>query len=119
MPGPGASYCLCDCPRFDALRVRAPTRALLHSDIIGSERAVFGRARAKVKRQNRSCRAQCETSSMTAPAQQIESPYAWGRLIASLGLMTLCGVGMYAAAVALPAIQSESGVTRWQASLPS
>ena len=55
---------------------------------------------------------------MTAPAQQFESPYAWGRLVASLGLMTLGGVGMYAVAVALPAIQAEFGVTRSQASLP-
>jgi len=55
---------------------------------------------------------------MTAPAQQFETPYAWGRLVASLGLMTLGGVGMYAVAVALPAIQAEFGVTRSQASLP-
>ena len=55
---------------------------------------------------------------MTAPTQQFETPYAWGRLVASLGLMTLGGVGMYAAAVALPAIQAEFAVTRSQASLP-
>ena len=55
---------------------------------------------------------------MTVPTQQFESPYAWGRLVASLCLMTLGGVGMYAAAVALPAIQAEFGVTRSQASLP-
>lgn len=55
---------------------------------------------------------------MSAPTQPFETPYAWGRLVASLGLMTLGGVGMYAAAVALPAIQAEFGVTRSQASLP-
>jgi MFS family permease len=55
---------------------------------------------------------------MAAPVQQVESPYAWARLSASLGLMTLGGVGMYAAAVALPAIQADFGITRSEASLP-
>jgi MFS family permease len=55
---------------------------------------------------------------MAAPKQELESPYAWARLTASLGLMTLGGVGMYAAAVALPAIQADFGITRSQASLP-
>ena len=60
----------------------------------------------------------CETSRVTARTQELETPYAWARLAASLGLMTLGGVGMYAAAVALPAIQTEFGVTRAEASLP-
>ena len=47
-----------------------------------------------------------------------ESPYAWGRLLASLALMTISGVGMYAVAVALPAVQAEFGVSRSAASLP-
>ena len=47
-----------------------------------------------------------------------ESPYAWLRLASSLALMTISGVGMYAAAVALPAIQAEFGVSRSDASLP-
>jgi len=55
---------------------------------------------------------------MPARTQQFESPYAWARLTASLGLMTLGGVGMYAAAVALPAIQADFGISRSQASLP-
>ena len=55
---------------------------------------------------------------MAAPIQQFETPYAWARLAASLGLMTLGGVGMYAAAVVLPAIQADFGITRSQASLP-
>jgi MFS family permease len=55
---------------------------------------------------------------VTARTQELESPYAWARLTASLGLMTLGGVGMYAAAVALPAIQAEFAVTRSEASLP-
>jgi MFS family permease len=55
---------------------------------------------------------------MAAPTQEFETPYAWARLLASLGLMTLGGVGMYAAAVALPAIQAEFAATRSEASLP-
>jgi len=47
-----------------------------------------------------------------------ESPYAWARLAASLALMTISGVGMYAIAVALPAVQAEFGTARSQASLP-
>jgi MFS family permease len=49
---------------------------------------------------------------------QPESPYAWARLCASLALMTMGGVGMYAIAVALPPIQAEFGVSRSDASLP-
>ena len=47
-----------------------------------------------------------------------ESPYAWARLAASLALMTISGVGMYASAVVLPALQAEFGVARSDASLP-
>ena len=47
-----------------------------------------------------------------------ESAYAWTRLAASLLLMTLGGVGMYAVAVALPPVQAEFGVSRSEASLP-
>jgi MFS family permease len=54
----------------------------------------------------------------TDAASVPESPYAWVRLVASLAIMTVSGVGMYAAAVALPAIQAEFGVGRSDASLP-
>jgi len=47
-----------------------------------------------------------------------ESPYAWLRLAAALGLMTLGGSGMYGIAVALPHVQAEFGATRGDASLP-
>jgi len=47
-----------------------------------------------------------------------ESSYAWLRLVVSLAITALSGVGMYAAAVALPAIQAEFGVDRSDASLP-
>jgi MFS family permease len=55
---------------------------------------------------------------MTAAPSLPESPYAWLRLAASLALMTISGVGMYAVAVALPAVQAEFGVSRSDASLP-
>lgn len=55
--------------------------------------------------------------SAAAPSEP-ESPYAWTRLFASLALMTISGVGMYAVAVALPAVQAEFGITRSAASLP-
>jgi MFS family permease len=51
-------------------------------------------------------------------ASQPESPYAWLRLAASLAVMTVSGVGMYASAVALPVIQAEFGIDRSDASLP-
>lgn len=53
-----------------------------------------------------------------APADAVDSAYAWLRLCASLAVMTVSGVGMYAAAVALPAIQAEFGVSRSAASMP-
>jgi MFS family permease len=52
------------------------------------------------------------------PRSEPESPYAWTRLFASLAIMTISGVGMYAVAVALPAVQAEFGVSRSTASLP-
>jgi MFS family permease len=47
-----------------------------------------------------------------------ESTYAWARLFASLALMTISGVGMYAVSVALPTVQAEFGISRSDASLP-
>ena len=52
------------------------------------------------------------------PQSEAESTYAWLRLAASLALMTISGVGMYAVSVALPAVQAEFGVSRSDASLP-
>ncbi len=53
-----------------------------------------------------------------ATASAVESTYAWTRLIASLLVMTIGGVGMYGAAVVLPAVQREFGSVRAEASLP-
>ena len=47
-----------------------------------------------------------------------ESAYAWTRLLVSLALMTIGGVGMYSVTVVLPRIQAEFGVARADASLP-
>ena len=55
---------------------------------------------------------------MTAAGEEQESGYAWARLAASVGLMTLGGVGMYSVSVALPLVQAEFAVGRSEASLP-
>jgi MFS family permease len=43
---------------------------------------------------------------------EVDSRYAWWRLAASVTISTLGGVGMWAVVVALPAIQTDFGVTR-------
>ena len=48
----------------------------------------------------------------------VESPYAWTRLVTSLVLSTIGGVGMWSVVVALPAVQADFGVARGAASLP-
>ena len=54
----------------------------------------------------------------STPASDIESPYAWLRLVTAVGLATIGGVGMWSVVVALPAIQADFGVDRAQAALP-
>jgi MFS family permease len=49
---------------------------------------------------------------------QPESTYAWLRLLASLAIMAVSGVGMYSSSVALPLIQAEFGLDRSGASFP-
>ena len=51
-------------------------------------------------------------------AADIESPYAWLRLVTSLALMTIGGSGMYSVSLVLPRIQAEFGIARADASLP-
>ncbi len=67
---------------------------------------------------NRPVSAASEVSAPGAVAAPTESLYAWGRLLASLLLMTIGGSGMYAVTVVLPRIQQEFGVARADASLP-
>ncbi len=57
-------------------------------------------------------------TSRTGSPQDIESPYAWMRLLVSLLLMTIGGAGMYSVTVVLPRIQADFGVARADASLP-
>src|SRR5215470_2373340 len=49
---------------------------------------------------------------------EVDSPYAWARLAAAVGLGTLGGVGMWSIPVVLPAVQADFGVARGDASLP-
>jgi MFS family permease len=48
----------------------------------------------------------------------IDSPAAWWRLVATLAMATLGGVGMWSVVVALPAVQADFGVDRAAASFP-
>jgi MFS family permease len=51
-------------------------------------------------------------------SREVDSPYAWFRLIISMLLSTIGGVGMWSVVVALPAVQAEFGAARAGASLP-
>src|SRR5262249_61229882 len=51
------------------------------------------------------------------PGAEIESRYAWVRLVAALALGTIGRIGMWSFVVALPAVQSGFGVARGDASL--
>src|SRR3984957_9385263 len=53
-----------------------------------------------------------------APPGEVDSPYAWFRLIVAMLLCTIGGVGMWSVVVALPAVQMEFEVGRGAASLP-
>jgi len=52
------------------------------------------------------------------PANEIDSSYAWLRLVLALALGTIGSVGMWSFVVALPAVQADFGVARGEASLP-
>jgi hypothetical protein len=56
--------------------------------------------------------------STTHVNSDIESTYAWLRLAASFGLLTIGGSAMYLVVVVMPAIEVEFGATRAQASVP-
>src|SRR5215510_4484579 len=49
---------------------------------------------------------------------EVESPFAWLRLVAAVVLSTIGSVGMWSVPVVLPAVQAEFGVARADASLP-
>ena len=50
--------------------------------------------------------------------REIDSPYAWFRLVGSIVLSAIGGVGMWSVVVVLPAVQAEFGAERGAASLP-
>src|SRR6478752_5177108 len=81
-----------------------------------SSRRTGSSARAMLHRSPR--RDTLMTMHAGAPASDIESPYAWLRLVAAVTLSTVGGVGMWSVVVALPAIQADFGVDRAAASLP-
>ncbi|NLY27817.1 MAG: MFS transporter [Alcaligenaceae bacterium] len=53
-----------------------------------------------------------------ASPELVESRYAWMRLVVSLMIMTIGGVGMYSVTVVLPQIQADFSISRSSASLP-
>src|SRR6266404_1684962 len=61
---------------------------------------------------------QARASDAEKSSGGVESAYAWRRLLISLLLATLGGVGLWSTIVALPAVQLEFGIGRASASLP-
>jgi MFS family permease len=59
-----------------------------------------------------------DSRALAAAVSGIDSPYAWARLAAAVGLGTVGGVGMWSMPVVLPAVQAEFAVARGDASLP-
>ena len=55
---------------------------------------------------------------MSTGRREADSAYAWWRLVATLGLMTVGSSAMYVVAVVLPAVQAEFAVGRSEASVP-
>ena len=52
------------------------------------------------------------------PNLQTDTPYAAGRLVVTLALMTIGACGMYIVPVTLPVVQAEFGIARADAALP-
>jgi MFS family permease len=58
------------------------------------------------------------SASPRGVVREADSAYAWWRLVATLGLMTVGSSAMYVVAVVLPAVQAEFAVGRSEASVP-
>jgi len=58
------------------------------------------------------------SATTAAVSDVIDSSTAWWRLVATLAMATLGGIGMWSVVVALPAVQADFGVDRGSASLP-
>ncbi|MGI9503378.1 MAG: MFS transporter [Geminicoccaceae bacterium] len=59
-----------------------------------------------------------EQAPAADPSSDLDGPAAWRRLIASVLLATIGGVGIWSSVVVLPAIETEFGLDRGGASLP-
>ncbi|MBV8650424.1 MAG: MFS transporter [Alphaproteobacteria bacterium] len=59
-----------------------------------------------------------QAAASGAAPDEVESRYAWQRLLVALLLSTIGGVGLWSSVVVLPAIQAEFGAARGGASLP-
>lgn len=66
----------------------------------------------------RTSESQASTPRERQASHGAESAYAWMRLVVTLLLSTIGGVGMWSVVVALPAVQAEFGVARAEASFP-
>lgn len=58
------------------------------------------------------------TDQVPSHEPEVDGPYAWWRLLASVGLSTIGGIGLWSSVVVLPSIEVEFGVDRGSASLP-
>src|SRR5882724_6288321 len=56
-------------------------------------------------------------SAKPSALSEVDSSYAWLRLLASVLISTIGGVGMWSIAVVLPTLQADFGVTRADVSL--
>ncbi len=59
-----------------------------------------------------------ENPAASRPAPRVDGPEAWFRLVIAVILGTVGAVGMWAVVVVLPAVQSEFGLARADASMP-
>ena len=57
-------------------------------------------------------------NAAASPDAQTDTPYAAGRLLVTLALMTVGACGMYVVPVVLPVVQAEFGVARADAAMP-
>lgn len=58
------------------------------------------------------------TNQGTSPELEVDGRYAWWRLLVSVALSTIGGIGLWSSVVILPSIEVEFGVDRGGASLP-
>lgn len=59
-----------------------------------------------------------DQTAVSAADTPVDGRYAWTRLLISLTLSTIGGIGLWSVVVTLPAIEAEFGISRGEASLP-